>query len=617
MRSRGRRQPSAPSNAGAAPTGPRPWDRLDFGIAALVALAAAGAFLPVVGNGFVEHWDDQSNFLENRAFRGLGWPQLRWACTTTWLGVYQPIGWMLLELEYLAWGLDPRGYHLASLILHGANAVLLYALIRTLVARAMPAVEESRSLPLIPVMSGLAAAVFAVHPLRVEVVAWASCQTYLPSAGFALLSVLAYVRGCAGASIRPGWHFASVVLYVVALGFKVVPVGLPFVLLVLDLSVLGRRDAGRSLRALVVEKVPYLIAAVAAAAVAIHAKEVSLIPEPALGGLARTAAQRAAAAGYSLVYYLEATVWPCGLSAYHFRPDPIEPAAPQFAGRLAAAAGLGAAAYHLRRRWPAIPAALLSYAILEAPNLGLVQHGLMLVADRYAYVPTMPLFVVAAGGLVRGLAAARRPMAAAATTAAVGLGVVAILAAMSLSLSRTWHDSGALWAHALKIGSGRDALLETHLGIEMYRAGRTRDGIAHLRKAVEIDPNEADARVNLGIALLKQGDDRPGITHMTEAVRLAPDRPDYRHGLGEELARRGRFDEALPHLEEAVRLDPVRAEIRVTLGNVLVDLRRLDEAFVEFNRALLIAPGHPGAQAGLQRLRGHGRPGSWPRPPRS
>jgi tetratricopeptide (TPR) repeat protein len=568
----------------------------------MVALVAVGAFLPVLGNGFVEHWDDQANFLRNRSFRGLGWPQLRWAWTTMLLGAYQPMAWMLLELEYLAWGLAPAGYHLASLILHAANAVLLYALIRTLVSRAMPDGGGSRSRPAISVMSGLAAAVFAVHPLRVEVVAWASCQPYLPCAGFALLSVLAYVRGCAGGPSRPGWRYAAVVLYTTALGFKAVPVGLPLVLLILDVSVLGRLGAGWSLRALLIEKIPFLLPALAATGMAILAREPPP-PRAGPGGLARTVAQRAAAAGYSLAYYLEMTAWPRDLSAYHFRPDPIEPAAPPFAGRLATVAAVGILAYRQRRRWPGIPAAFLSYAALLAPNLGLVPHSAMLVADRYAYIATLPLFVAAAVGMVRGVVGSRRPAAVAATIVAVGLGPIAILASMSPSLCRSWRDSEALWSHAVRVGSGRDAVLETNIGIELYRAGHVGEGMAHLRKAVSADPTEAEAQVNLGVALLKQGDEGGAIAPLAEAVRLAPGRADFRHRLGQALARRGRLDEALGQLREAVRLRPGDADFHASLGTVLLELRRRDEAIAELSRALRIVPGHPGALAGLERLR--------------
>ncbi len=339
---------------------------------------------------------------------------------------------------------------------------------------------------------------------------------------FSLLSVLAYVRGRAAGSGGAGWRWASVVLYGVALGFKAVPVGLPLVLLVLDMSVLGRRGSGKSLGGLVLEKLPFLLPAVAASWMAIHAKAPPPAPKTPAGGPARAAAERAAAAGYGLVYYLETTAWPHDLSAYHFRPDPIDPDAPPFAGRIAAVAALGAAAYLLRRS--GLPAALLCYAILEAPNLGLVPHGLMLVADRYAYVPTMPLFVLAALWMVRGVAAARWRAVSAALIVAIGLGLVAMLAGMSRSLCRTWRDSFALWRHALEVVSGRDAMLESNIGIELFDAGRVRDGMAHLRKAVEIDPADADARENLGVALLKQGDPPAAIVELDEAVQLAPRR---------------------------------------------------------------------------------------------
>ena len=183
---------------------------LTRGIALGVILVALGAFLPVLNNQFVVQWDDGANFLHNHDFRGLGWAQIRWAWSTLLLGVYQPIGWMLLEAEYCVVGLEPAGYHLVSLVLHAADAVLFYTLTCVIVSRALPEIEPGRRWA-IPLMSGLAAALFAVHPLRVEVVAWASCQPYLPGAGFAILSVLAYLRAVAGAGdISPGCSFRAV-----------------------------------------------------------------------------------------------------------------------------------------------------------------------------------------------------------------------------------------------------------------------------------------------------------------------------------------------------------------------------------------------------------------------
>jgi protein O-mannosyl-transferase len=606
MRTSGEVSPVSGSVRGGGAAGRPSRNRVDRCVATVVIVAALGAFLPVLNNRFVDHWDDQTNFLDNQEFRGLGWPQVRWAWTTCLQGAYQPLTWMLLEAEYVTWGLDPRGYHLASMALHAVDAFLLFVLIRTLLSRALPGIEPGLRWA-IPVMSGLAAAVFAVHPLRVEVVAWASGQGYLPCAGLAMLSVLAYVRGCGYGPRRPGWLFASVLLFAAALGCKAVPVGLPLVLLILDATLLGRMSSARSLPGLLAEKVPYVIPAIAASWMAVQAKSDLSRPEYPPAGPARLVARRVAVAGYGLGYYLDKTVRPWDLSAYRFRPDPIRPAEPRFAVSLAVVAALGIIAYSLRRRWPAIPAALLSYAILLAPNLGLVQYGLALVADRYAYLATMPLFVIAAGWLVRRIVVSPRPAALAGVILVIGLGLVQILSALSWAQCRTWRDSETLWSHALRVGSGRDAVLESNIGIELFNAGRIEEGMARLRNAVRIDPADAEAQGNLGLVLFLRGDVSAAITPLAEAVRLSPDRADLRCLLGRALAQQGWLGEAAEQLAEAVRLRPDNAEAHVSLGNVLAALHRRDEAVAEFTRALLLVPGHEGAWRGLEKLRDAGR----------
>ena len=142
------------------------------------------AFLPSLDNGFVATWDDGPNLLENPHLRGLGWPSFSWAWRTFLLGVYQPLAWLLFFAQYAVWGLEPWGYHLVSLLGHAVNAILFFLLTRALLERARPDLaDRDRTFG-----AALAAALFAVHPLRVEVVAWASCQPYLPCAFFCLLA---------------------------------------------------------------------------------------------------------------------------------------------------------------------------------------------------------------------------------------------------------------------------------------------------------------------------------------------------------------------------------------------------------------------------------------------
>jgi tetratricopeptide (TPR) repeat protein len=582
---------------------PRRWGRkpLVLPIAVAVGVAAVVAFLPALNNRFVNAWDDGANFLQNPAFRGLGWPQVRWAWTTLWQGAYQPLAWLVLEAEYCVVGLDPWGYHLVSLALHAVNAILFFALIRALVSRASGGIEPGRRWAL-PLMSGLAAAMFAVHPLRVEVVAWASCQPYLPCAGSAMLSVLAYLRSQDEGRRRLGWLLASAGLYAAALGFKAIAVGLPLVLLILDASVLQRLRGRWLPLGAWVEKSPFLAPAAAASYLAIQAKGGAEHLVDSGSGGAAMALERAAVAAYGLCDYLRQTVWPTGLSAYHYRPVSVELSDPPFAGSLACVLALGIAAVVLGRRRPAIPAALLAYAALLAPNLGLVSYDLMLVADRYAYLATMPLFVLAAGGLIRMVAVSRRPRMVALAIVVAGSGLVATWSAMSRAQCRTWRDSDTQVAHALRVGSGRDAMLMSHHGLDLLAAGRVREGMAHLRLATRIDPADPEAWENLGIALVERGDTESAIPQLAEAVRLAPDRFEFRHHLGRALYYRGRLDEAVAQLNEAVRLRPDRAQVHASLGEVLAALHRRDEAAIQFAEALRLEPDHAGARSGLAGL---------------
>ncbi len=159
-----------------------------------VALLAFVAFVGILDNDFVT-WDDTDNFLGNAAYQGLGFRQIYWAWTTFWMGVYQPLGWMLAECEYMISGLNPRGYHLASLFLHMACAVALYVLVFTLL-RYCQEVQRGHVYSQGDqfVLAGLATGLFIVRPLRVEPVAWVSGQAYLPCAFFTILSILCYLK---------------------------------------------------------------------------------------------------------------------------------------------------------------------------------------------------------------------------------------------------------------------------------------------------------------------------------------------------------------------------------------------------------------------------------------
>jgi hypothetical protein len=238
-----------------------------------LALASAAVFLPVLGAGFVR-WDDDLNFVNNDEFGDLSRDRLRWAWTTFRLGVYQPLAWMLLEFEHTLWGLEPRGYHATSLALHAINTVVLYGLVVAILRRFQP--DDGRALL---DGSAIATALFAVHPLRVEVVAWISCQPYLPSVLFSMLAVLAYLHAHREAGrVRWAWLAVAWLLTVAAMLFKAIAVSLPCLFLILDVWPLRRLGPGRRYEPGVwLEKVAFAAPAAALSVIALGAKG---YPEP-------------------------------------------------------------------------------------------------------------------------------------------------------------------------------------------------------------------------------------------------------------------------------------------------------------------------------------------------
>jgi protein O-mannosyl-transferase len=340
------------------------------------------AFSPVLGNGFVD-WDDPQWILENHAFRGLGWEQIQFAFTTFKGGVYQPLGWLVQSFTYEFYGLDPRGYHLVCLLLHVVNVVLLHLLCVWLLARRMPEVAQRLGAAL-GWLCGIPVLLYAVHPLRVEMVAWASPQAYLPSITFLLLATLAYLRAHpSSGAFRRSWMIGSSVLIVLAVLTKGSAVVLPFVFLILDAYPLGRLGPGcpswPAVRKVLIEKVPILVFCLAFTVVAFVAKQLWVDPEvttqPVLVG-------RVAQACFGACFYLVKTAWPFGITAFYPRPESEDFGTPFFVACFVGVVLTVSAAFRLRRRRPWLLAALTAYLVIASPYLGLVRVSVTLASDR-------------------------------------------------------------------------------------------------------------------------------------------------------------------------------------------------------------------------------------------
>src|SRR5213594_3893750 len=471
----------------------------------LIAVVTFAAFLPALHNQFV-NWDDDKNFLENPHYRGLGWTHLRWMWRTTQLGHYIPLTWMTFGLDYLLWGMNPLGYHLTNLLLHAANAVVFFFVARRILTLALPGPSERGHA--LAVSAGVAALVFAIHPLRVESVAWVTERRDVLSGLFYLLTILLYLRACERGERGRGWYWLSVAVFVCALLSKSMVVNLPVVLLILDVYPLRRLGGSigwwsAPARRVYGEKIPFVLLAAAASAIGVMAQS-SVHAAVSLAQL--SALDRLAISAYGLSFYLWKMVVPVNLSPLYER-GLVDPWATLFLLSYGGLVAITALAWARRRRWPGLPATWLAYVVVLLPVLGIFQSGPQIAADRYTYLAGLGWAILAGAGLLSCWRSSRRSKTGTPATwllTGLALCVVVGLGVLNWNQVQVWHDSETLWTHALSIDP-QSPIAHNDWGTALARQGRLAEAIEHFRQALRLEPNFVDAHYNLGMALAQQG----------------------------------------------------------------------------------------------------------------
>jgi tetratricopeptide (TPR) repeat protein len=602
-----------------------------------IVAGAVAAMWPCIDNSF-SHVDDFINFRDNGRFIGLGLPQLAWAWRSMLLGVYQPIGWMFLSAQSSVWGIDPHGYHAVSVVLHAANAVALYYLTRSLLWRCIPGFGSS---PVERLAAAASATLFAVHPLRVEVVAWASCQSYLLCAFFGQCSVLFYLgshRLAPSKRASPAL-FASFGCFCAALLCKAPAVALPAVLVLLDIYPLRRLGGAdgwfrsAEARRAWVEKVPYFALGIPLALFAsqIRTNAGVMPPPPSFAGpLARIEH-----AAHSVSFYAWKTIRPFDLVCHYEVPNWATPASAFLLANLAAVSALTAFFVLGRRSRPGLLAAWVGYLLLLAPNSGLVPFGNYFAADRYSYLPMMAWAPPVAASLAAVWRSRPRIM-----KGVVAFGVsVALLSWIVLSRDqcRPWYDQESLWRHALAQGPGSNWVVHNNLGTVLFARGSSlEEALAHYTEAARLNPNDmvlinrahtlselkradeaveqyravidrepgsADLRIGFARLLAIHGRQDDAIVQYLAAIEIDPDAMDARLGLARSLLECGKIAEAVRQLQEASRRAPGLTDIHVQLGSALALGGESDQAANQFREALKIDPQHAGARVALDRLK--------------
>jgi tetratricopeptide (TPR) repeat protein len=523
---------------------------------------------PVRHHGFALY-DDIPYVAENTNIQGASlWQSLRWGLTTSLAGYWMPLTWASHAIDVHFFGLNAGPQHVTNVVFHILNTLLLFVVLRSLTGHWKP--------------SAFVAAMFAVHPLNVEPVAWIAERKGLLSTFFLLLTLWAYTRYAR----QPRFSRYLLVALFFALGLMAKPilVTVPIVLLLLDIWPLGRltfQGNGRERwMRLAAEKVPLLAMSVA---VGLTTLWMSLRG----GGVADSEAVpiplRFANAVVAYASYIRDGVWPMNLAAFY----PLQSvAAWQVVGSGVALVGVSALVVWSFRRLPYLLVGWLWYVLMLVPVIGLVQAGGQARADRFVYVPMIGLFIAVAWGVPHLIA--RWGHHRIALWGGAGLLVLASLVVARRQVVY-WESASALWGRALA-ATKNNHMAHTFLGLAMTQDGRVDEGINHYREALRIQPRNSQARINLGVALAKQQRFDEAIPELEYAVKLAPQVAVMRYNLGFALANQGRTREAMVHYAEAVRLKPDYVEAFTRRGDALLSERRFAEAISDYTEALRLQP---------------------------
>jgi len=536
-----------------------------------LVLSTALAYSRLLGNAFI-NLDDPLQLLSNeRVLSGLSWGNVLWSFGPE--SPCSPVTWLAYAAIHATFGLQPWAYHVASLVLHMASAVILYLFLRSSTGEYLK--------------SAFVASLFALHPINVESVAWVAELNNVLSGLFFMLTLGLY----AWYARRPGPVRYLVTIATFGLGLLAKPVlmTLPFILLLVDLWPLRRirvtGDAGMSLVRLVGEKVPFMLMALVSIVSTLltvkeHASFYSTDTVPILLRLSN--------ALVSCMKYLGKLFWPTDLALLY----PYPAAVPwwQTAGAGFVMLLMTITALKVMRRRPYVLTGWLWFLGGLVPFLGIVQAGQWPeMADRYAYLTSIGIFLTLAWGIPE--LAGRLGLPRWVSTAA-GVCVILVLMALSWLQVGHWKDSVTLFTHVLSINPG-NPVSHNSLANGLNEQGQTQEAISQYHQALQINPSYHDALFNLGLAYQGSGRLEDARRYLEKALKVDSSHPDAHAALGSVLADMGLKEEAVHHLQESLRLNPTSAEALTAMGNILLRAGRFDEAAKHYSLVLQRHPDKP------------------------
>ena len=535
-----------------------------------LAVLTIAVYLQVVNHQFISLDDDYYIVNNVMVTGGLTLQGIAWSFTTFHAANWHPVTWLSHMLDSQFFGLNAGGHLFVSVLIHVANTLFVFVLLRRMTGSSWK--------------GAIIAALFALHPLHVESVAWAAERKDTLATFFGLLSLLAYTRYAEAIS----WKRYLLVVLWLGLGLMAKPmlVTWPFLFLLLDYWPLGRvkwapgEGVGRFVKAwmpLVREKIPFLALVGASMVVTFIAQS--------QGGAVRGFAEapvplRLANALVSCAKYVLLTFWPSNLAIYYpFPPEGI--LFWQLAGSFLLIAALTIIALHQAKSRPISVIGWLWFLGTLVPVIGLVQVGGQAMADRYHYIPSIGLFIFLVCGL-SDVATAWRMERVGIAVASVSVLIFGLLSAIEIS---RWRDSTTLFERALAV-TPDNLVIQYNLGHVLAQQKKYEDSILHFKEALRIEPDFFDALVNMGVALLDQGKPDEAIPYYERALKVQPNSAKAHMQLGVAVAGVKKSQEALVELRRASEIAPTDGDIRTNFGLILARLGALDEAALQLNEAL-------------------------------
>jgi protein O-mannosyl-transferase len=581
-------------------------------LSAAIFVSVVWTYFPTLRNGFVAY-DDPTYVTENAHVKtGLTLENLGWAFASEEASNWHPLTWISHMVDCQLFGLQAWGHHLTSVLIHALNSVLLFLLLRQMTGLIW--------------QSLFVAAIFALHPLRVESVAWVAERKDVLSTLFWLLSMMAYARYARESNTKRSadnrrqafFYFLSLAFFAMGLMSKPMVVTLPCVLLLLDFWPLRRFESLSGAfqiskgKPLLVEKIPFFLAAAAASAITVIAQN--------NGGALRTGwslMRRFENALISYPRYLGKLFYPANLSAFY--PYPTHwPVGLVLAALLFLLTITVYAVANYRKR-PYLITGWFWFIITLIPTLGLVQVGVQAMADRYSYVPSIGAFILliwSVDELTRGW------RLRAALLSSIGLAVALAAIVLTRHQIAYWRDGETLFSHAIKVtrdnymahyfmgnilakeGKIEPAIAEYRIALNLrpnvdfgikfakflQEHGRTDEALAEYGKASNADPEFAEGHFDFATALSRQGRMAEAVEQYLQTLKLNPNYPSAENDLGFVFSKAGRMDEAIIHYQKAAALQPDSADIHYNLGNAFFRKGRVDDAIAQFQLSVQLNP---------------------------